>query len=215
MTDPRRTLIAALLDRSGSMETIKSDTEGGFNAFVADQVGLPGEARVTLAQFDTDYDVVFSNRPIGDVGPLELQPRGMTALYDSVGRLITDVGAELSALPEVQRPGKVIILVMTDGHENSSHEWTHEAVNAAIKRQKREYAWEFVFLGANMDAVAVGERMGFDADRSMTYATTSAGVGGAFRAQSDLVARLRSAPAGVRAPGFTPAEREAAADSSL
>ena len=210
MTDSQRTLIAVLLDRSGSMESIKSDTEGGFNAFVADQAGHPGEARVTLAQFDTEYEVVYANRPIADVAPLALQPRGMTALYDSIGRLITDVGAELAAAPESERPGKVIVVVLTDGHENSSTEWSHDAVAAVIKRQERDYAWDFVFLGANMDAVAIGQQMGFGADRSMTYAATGAGVANAFKANSDLVARLRSAPAGTRASGFSDVDREAA-----
>jgi len=210
MTDAQRTLIAVLLDRSGSMESIKSDTEGGFNAFVADQAGHPGEARVTLAQFDTEYEVVYVNRPIADVAPLALQPRGMTALYDSISRLITDVGAELAAAPESERPGKVIVVVLTDGHENSSTEWSHDAVAAVIKRQERDYAWDFVFLGANMDAVAIGRQMGFDADRSMTYAATGAGVANAFKANSDLVARLRAAPAGTRASGFSDVDREAA-----
>ena len=210
MTDSQRTLIAVLLDRSGSMESIKSDTEGGFNAFVADQAGHPGEARVTLAQFDTEYEIVYANRPVAEVAPLALQPRGMTALYDSIGRLITDVGAELVAVPESERPGKVIVVVLTDGHENSSTEWSHDAVAAVIKRQERDYAWDFVFLGANMDAVAIGQQMGFGADRSMTYAATGAGVANAFKANSDLVARLRSAPAGTRASGFSDVDREAA-----
>ena len=104
MTDPQHSLIAVLLDRSGSMESIKSDTEGGFNAFIAEQRKEPLDIRVTLAQFDTDYDVVYANRPVQDVPPLELQPRGMTALYDALGKLITDVGAELAAMPEQQRP---------------------------------------------------------------------------------------------------------------
>jgi hypothetical protein len=210
MTDPRKALIAVLLDRSGSMEAIKSDTEGGFNAFIDDQRKQPGEARVTLAQFDTEYDVVYANRRIADVGRLALQPRGATALYDSLGRLITDVGAELAATPEDDRPGKVIVLVMTDGHENSSHEWTHEAVSKVIKRQERDYAWEFIFLGANMDAVAIGQQLGFAADRSLTYATTASGVGSSWESNSRLVSRMRSAPARQRADGYSEDERRAA-----
>jgi hypothetical protein len=210
MTDPKLTLIAALLDRSGSMEVIKSDSEGGFNALIADQRTEPGEARVTLAQFDTEYQVVYANRPIAEIGPLELQPRGMTALLDSVGRLITDVGAELSALPEHERPGKVIVVVVTDGLENSSTEWSVDAVKKLIKRQHDDYSWEFIFLGANMDAVEVGMQMGFAADRSMTYAPSAAGVASTYGANSKLISRMRSAPAGVRAEGFSEADREAA-----
>ena len=133
MTDPQRSLIAVLLDRSGSMESIKSDTEGGFDAFIGEQRKEPMDIRVTLAQFDTDYEVVYANRPVHDVPPLELQPRGMTALYDAVGKLITDVGAELAATPEQKRPARVTVVVLTDGHENSSQEWTHDAVSAAIR----------------------------------------------------------------------------------
>src|SRR3954452_12285310 len=112
MTDPQRALIAVLLDRSGSMESIKSDTEGGFNAFVEGQRSESLDVRVTLAQFDTQYEVVYANRPVGEVPRLELQPRGGTALYDAVGRLITDVGAELAALPDPQRPGRVTVVVL-------------------------------------------------------------------------------------------------------
>ncbi len=175
MTDPNRVLIAMLVDRSGSMSSIKFDTEGGFDAFVDEQRGLDRDVRVTLAQFDTEYQIVYSDRPLAEVPPLALEPRGATALYDSVGRLVTDVGAALAAKPEHERPGTVIVVVLTDGHENSSLEWSHAAVNAAITRQENEYSWTFVFLGANMDAVHIGQRLGFSADRSLTYATTSGG----------------------------------------
>lgn len=209
MTDPQRTLVAVLLDRSGSMESIRTDTEGGFNAFIADQRKEPGEATVTLAQFDTHYDVVYQDRPIADVPPLELQPRGATALYDALGKLITDVGAELAARPEDDRPGHVIVVVMTDGMENSSVEWTHDAISAAIARQEKEYSWYFVFLGANMDAVAVAAKMGFDQSRSMTYGANDQGVASAMSATTAYVSRQRRSRAGLAAPGFSPDDREA------
>jgi hypothetical protein len=210
MTDPQRALIAVLLDRSGSMESIKSDTEGGFNAFVEGQRSESLDVRVTLAQFDTQYEVVYANRPVGEVPRLELQPRGGTALYDAVGRLITDVGAELAALPDPERPARVTVVVLTDGHENSSREWTHDAVKAAIGRQERDYAWDFVFLGANMDAVAIGARLGFAADRSMTYSADADGVGSAWAATTSYVARRNAAPEAMPVAGFSDEEREAA-----
>lgn len=210
MPNPQRTLIAVLLDRSGSMESIKSDAEGGFNAFIAEQAAHPGEAKVTLAQFDTEYEVVYADRPIADVPPLELQPRGMTALFDGVGRLITDVGAELAALSESERPGHVIVVVMTDGHENASVEWTHEAVSAAIRRQERNYSWDFLFLAANMDAVAVGQRLGFAADKSLTYAASSGGVASAMASTTAYVSRKRSAPPASPVVGFSDDDRAAA-----
>lgn len=213
MTDSQRTLIAVLLDRSGSMESIKSDTEGGFNAFVAEQAKEPGQATVTLAQFDTVYEVVYVNRPIADVPPLELQPRGMTALNDALGRLITDVGTELAAQPESERPGHVIVVVMTDGHENSSVEWTHEAVSAAVKRQESEYSWDFVFLGANIDAVAVGHQLGFAADKSLTYAASGGGVASAMASTTAYVSRKRGAPVAAEVAGFSDEDRVSASDT--
>jgi hypothetical protein len=210
MTDPQHSLIAVLLDRSGSMESIKSDTEGGFNAFIAEQRNEPLDIRVTLAQFDTDYDVVYANRPVQHVPPLELQPRGMTALYDAVGKLITDVGAELAAMPEQERPGRVTVVVLTDGHENSSQEWTHDAVSAAIRRQEHDYSWDFVFLGANIDAVAIGQQLGFAPEKSMTYAADGDGVGTAWAATTSYVARRNAAPVGAAVAGFSDEERAAA-----
>ena len=127
-----------------------------------------------------------------------------------LARLVTDVGADLAAQPESERPGKVIVVVVTDGMENSSTEWTVDAVKKVIKRQQDEYAWEFIFLGANMDAVAVGQRMGFRSDRTMTYAPSAAGVGSSYSAKSKLISRMRSAPAGTRVEGFSEADREAA-----
>ena len=210
MTDPQRSFIAVLLDRSGSMETIKSDTEGGFNAFIDGQRSEPLDVRVTLAQFDTDYDVVYANRPVRDVPRLALQPRGGTALYDALGKLITDVGAELAGLPEHERPGRVVVVVLTDGHENSSREWTHDAVSAAIRRQDSEYCWDFLFLGANMDAVAIGAQLGFQADRSMTYAASAHGVTNAMSAAAGYVSRKNAAPMGAAVAGFSDEDRAAA-----
>lgn len=207
MTDPQRTLIAALLDRSGSMDSIRSDTEGGFNALIAAQRTEPGDATVTLAQFDTEYEVVYENRPLADVPPLDLQPRSMTALFDALGRLITDLGAELAARPEAERPGHVIVVVMTDGYENSSVEWTAESVNAVVKRQESEYSWHFVFLGANMDAIAVGAQLGFAPDRTMTYDASELGVASAMAATTNYVSRQRRAAPMAAAPGFSDADR--------
>ncbi|MET0698267.1 MAG: vWA domain-containing protein [Mycobacterium sp.] len=213
MTDPQRTLIAVLLDRSGSMESIKSDTEGGFAAFINQQLAQDSpdhQAWVTLAQFDTDYEVVYADLPIAQVPTLELQPRGMTALYDAVGRIITDVGAELAGQPEELRPGTVIVVVLTDGLENSSVEWTNDAVLKAIKRQETEFSWDFVFLGANMDAVAVGQSLGFGADKSITYEASPEGVDAAFVAAGNYVSRRRAAGVDGDVAGFSDEDRRAA-----
>ena len=135
MTRSDLTHLYFLLDRSGSMQSIKSDIEGGFAAFVDEQRKGAGECRATLAQFDDVYEVVYADRPIADVPPLDLQPRNMTALHDAMGRLITDAGARLAALPESQRPGTVIVAIMTDGLENASKEWTGASIKALVSQQ--------------------------------------------------------------------------------
>lgn len=218
MTNPDRTLIAILLDRSGSMQSIKSDTEGGFDAYIEQQREVPKQIEVTLAQFDTEYELVYANRPLAQVPNLRLQPRGMTALYDAVGRLITDVGAELAARREEDRPSTVIVVVLTDGHENSSREWSHPDVRSLITQQQEAWNWTFLFLGANMDAVAIGTDLGFAPGSSITYSAGSEGVSGVFSAASAYSARLQSAPGStgsddadtpsfMRRAGFTDEER--------
>lgn len=211
MTDSGTTLIAALLDRSGSMQSIAGDTRGGFDAYIAREREHPGTTLVTLAQFDDHYDVVYANRPIGTVPPLTLEPRGRTALLDAIGRFVTEVGAGLAALPEDRRPGDVTVLVMTDGRENASVQWSIDAVRELITQQESVYSWDFVFLGANMDAVAVGASLGFAPGKSMTYDADGAAVGGAWRAVATYSARKRARPGTpASSVAFTEAERRAA-----
>jgi hypothetical protein len=191
MTDPSLTLVAALLDRSGSMVSIADDTRGGFDTFIDAERGHDGKTVVTLAQFDDRYEMVYDAVPIDQVTPLDLQPRGMTALYDAVGKFVIEVGESLASLPEGERPGSVTVLVMTDGQENSSREWTNQAVQQLIEQQETRYGWDFVFLGANMDAVETGTQMGFKADKSLTYDASSVGVSAAFSAVVDYQDRKR------------------------
>ena len=169
MTDPNLTHLYLLLDRSGSMQSIKTDTEGGFAAFIEEQQRGPGECRVTLAQFDNHYEVVYEDRPVADVPALDLQPRGSTALLDAMGRLVTDAGARLAALPDAGRPGTVVVAIMTDGHENASREWTHPAIKALVEQQTNDYGWQFLYMGADQDAIEVGRGIGVAAANSITY----------------------------------------------
>lgn len=211
MTDSNKTLIAALLDRSGSMDSIAADMRGGFDAYIAAERGQPGVTLVTLAQFDDRYDVVYDNLPIASVPPLVLEPRGMTALLDAIGRFVTEIGAGLAALPEDERPGEVTVLVMTDGHENASTQLTKDVVRELISRQETVYGWDFVFLGANMDAVHVGSDMGFAPGKSLTYDADGDGVLGAWGAVASYSARKRSrGPAPAASIVFDDAERRGA-----
>ncbi|MGV0791442.1 vWA domain-containing protein [Mycolicibacterium sp. XJ1819] len=173
MTDPNATLVAALLDRSGSMTTSQHATEDGWRELINGQRQLPGECRVTLAQFDDEYDVVYSNTPIAEVPEFIIDPRGRTALLDAVGRFVTEIGDQLSARPEGQRPGHVICLIMTDGMENASRRWDWNAVKQLITRQQDEWNWKFIFIGANIDAIDVSGQMGVDAGASISYDDSS------------------------------------------
>jgi uncharacterized protein YegL len=192
LTDSTRTLIAALLDRSGSMSTSVEATEDGWRELISEQRANPGLCEVTLAQFNTAYEVVYPPTDIAGVPEFALEPRGMTALLDAVGRLITEVGERLSALPEEQRPGQVICLIMTDGHENSSRQWTWETVKALITQQREVYGWEFLFLGADIDAIEVGARMGMAREYSMTYDKRDYPSNrAAFASTHDVISRKR------------------------
>ena len=213
MTRADLTHLYFLLDRSGSMQSIKADTEGGFAAFIAEQRKAAGECRVTLAQFDNEYELVYADRPLADVPALVLQPRGSTALLDAMGRTVTDAGNRLAAMPEGERPGTVIVAIMTDGMENASQEWTHPAVKALVEQQTAQYGWQFLYMGADQDAIEVGAGLGVAAANSVTYSRGKARE--AMAASSDKVRGLRdarmTAPAAAM-PAFTPEERAALAD---
>jgi uncharacterized protein YegL len=213
MTRSDLTHIYFLLDRSGSMQSIKTDTEGGFAAFIEEQRSAPGQCRVTLAQFDTHYDVVFTDLDVADVPALDLQPRGSTALLDAMGRLITDSGKQLAATPEADRPGAVIVAIMTDGMENASREWTHPAIKALVEQQSTAYGWQFLYMGADQDAVEVGASLGVHADHSINFARGKAGA--AMKVKSEKIRDWRTArqanPA-VPMAGFTEEERDRLAE---
>jgi len=213
MTRSDLTHLYFLLDRSGSMQSIKSDIEGGFEAFVDAQRKAPGECLASLSQFDDVYEVVYADKPVADVQPLDLRPRNMTALHDAMGRLITDAGAKLAALPEDQRPGTVIVAIMTDGLENASKEWHAPAVKSLVELQTKQYNWEFLYMGADQDAGEVGAGLGIAAANSITYSRGKAKEAMAMSAGkiSGLRSRRMADPAAAM-PAFTEEERRSLAD---
>ena len=180
--------ITVVLDRSGSMETCRTDAEGGLNAFVDDQKTKPGDARFTLIQFDTEYEFVHRAIPLRDVPKCTLTPRGRTALLDAIGRGIAETGERLKAMTEDQRPGLVVMVIVTDGQENSSREFTKLQIRAMIERQQTAYKWQFTFLGANQDAFAEAAQLGLPQAVVANYARPAA----AFKCASDNVSRMRT-----------------------
>ena len=207
MTNPNKTAIAVLMDRSGSMQLIRSDAEGAINAYIKDQSEQPGECTVRLAQFDTYYEDVFKSTPIDDVGEYVLHPRGGTALTDGIAKLVIDFGAELAALPEDERPGNVIVVIVTDGEENSSVEYTAEGVKSLITEQTEKYNWNFVFLAAGQDAIATGAGYGIARGSSLTFDANN--IGQTVAAASVYSTATRS---GIRGYEFTDEDREKAVE---
>lgn len=175
MTNPDYTAILFIIDRSGSMVSIKEDMEGGINAVLEEQKKLPGEVTVDVAYFDNEltYDERFLSL---ESASIEIKPRGMTALHDAIVSSTTQFGEALSQLSEEDRPGTVLTIIVTDGHENCSREATISDVKDTITRQQDVYGWEFLFLGANQDALETGASFGLRDGSSVTYAATRGGT---------------------------------------
>ena len=195
MVDNTKTDVTFVLDRSGSMTSIATETIGGFNRLLADQRKTGQDVRVTLYQFDDQHDTTYTDRPIAEVEDLTtttFRPRGFTALHDAIGRAIDRTGLRLSAIPEDQRPGKVLIVILTDGGENASKLFTGPKVAEMIKRQRETYQWDFVFLGANQDAALTAKDLNIST--SMSYGATSIGTTQAFASTSHLIATRSMAP---------------------
>jgi len=163
------TELVVVLDRSGSMSSCRLDMEGGLRALTADQQQLPGECHLTLVQFDDIYELVFSSKPIQEVSEIRLEPRGMTALLDAVGRTIDSVGSRLSNTPEDQRPQLVIFIIITDGQENASTRYNRAQVAQMISHQRDVYSWQFTYLGANVDAFAEAGGLGIAKQQAAVY----------------------------------------------
>jgi hypothetical protein len=202
--NPNHTDLVVLQDRSGSMGNIRSDVIGGFNTFVHEQRKAPGWCTLTLIQFDhitgmNPLNVVFRNMDVREVPELteaSYEPRGDTPLLYSVGKAIEMKGEQLSMIPEHDRPGKVIVLIMTDGYENASHmldkEGTYSKAKIAemVKHQEETYKWSFIFIGANIDAFA--EAGGINIPRGSTMSTSYANYAGTVGMASSNIANYRS-----------------------
>ncbi|WP_409291403.1 vWA domain-containing protein [Peribacillus sp. SCS-37] len=172
------TEIVFLIDRSGSMAGLEKDTIGGFNALIENQNRGNGETKVTAALFDDQYEVLWSGMDAGSVRLTEKEywVRGTTALLDAAGRTIVETGARLAQTREEDRPGKVIFVITTDGMENASMEFSHNQVSEMIKHQREVYGWEFIFLGANIDAAGEAEDIGIDPEHAYQFEASSEGV---------------------------------------
>jgi len=187
------TEIVFILDRSGSMSGLENDTIGGFNGFVNNQATL-GKTCLTTVLFDDKYEILHNGIDAGgvEITREEYFTRGNTALLDAIGKTIEDVGKRLSKTPEDQRPGKVIFVITTDGLENASRKFSYGEVKKMITHQTENYKWEFIFMGANIDAVAEGGRLGICAERSLSWTASEVGVCALFEEVNTLSSGLRT-----------------------
>lgn len=192
MTDNTYTHLALVLDRSGSMAYIAKDMNGGVETLLNEQAALPGKLRVDVTTFDTVVEKPYENAEPGEIKHPLISPRGSTALFDAVGSTVVSLGERLKALPEDERPGKVILVIVTDGQENASKDWKKDALQKLVKQQQDEWGWEFIFLGANIDSASVGGSFGISKGQTLNYVPNGAGAQFATASASSYLTRTRS-----------------------
>lgn len=197
------TELVFILDKSGSMGGLEKDTVGGFNSMLKKQKALPGKCRITTALFDNRYELLHDRTDIRAVNPItekEYYVGGSTALLDAIGITIHKIAQAQKNTAKGYRADKVLFVIITDGEENSSREYSADKVKAMIERKKTDYGWEFIFLGANIDAVATAHRFGIPADRAVDYVPDGAGTKLNFQMMSEAVAVYRQCSTVPAAP---------------
>jgi Mg-chelatase subunit ChlD len=195
--NPDYTHLAVILDRTGSMESIRDDTIGGFNAFLNEQKQQPGKATLTLVQFDSQdpYEVIHQVKTIQEVPELTREtyvPRATTPLLDAIGRGINDLEKCLADMKEGDRPVKVVFVVITDGQENASREFQRDQILKMINEKEKQSGWQFVFLSADLDAINDALNQGFQAAGAMAFDKTGPGARNAWASVSQNISDYRS-----------------------
>ena len=188
------TELVFIIDKSGSMAGLEKYTIGGYNAMLEKQKKVDGECILTTVLFDHGYELLHDRVDIRAVRPItekEYYVGGSTALLDAIGKTIHKTGMAQKNMKEEYRAEKVMFVIITDGYENASRQYSAEHVKRQISRQKEKYGWEFIFLGANIDAVETAGRFGIDADRAVDYVPDSMGTALNFKMMSETVASYR------------------------
>lgn len=196
------TELVFILDRSGSMAGLEADTIGGFNAMIEKQKGELGEAIVSTVLFDQERTVIHDRVDIQKIKPMtrkEYYVRGCTALLDAVGGAIHHIGNVHKYAREEVRPEKTLFVITTDGLENASRCFRYDRLKEMIERQKEKYGWEFLFLGANIDAAKEAARFGIGADRAANYHADSKGTGVIYETVSEAICHVRQCAAPLSA----------------
>ena len=192
------TELVFILDKSGSMGGLEKDTIGGYNSMLVKQQAVEGECHITTVLFDNKYELLHDRIDIKAISPItekEYSVGGSTALLDAIGKTIKKIGNAQKHTANDYRAERVMFVIITDGEENASHEYSAAKVKAQIERQKTEYDWEFIFLGANIDAVQTAGRFGIAPDRAVDYLADSEGTELNFKVMSAAVTTFREAGA--------------------
>jgi uncharacterized protein YegL len=194
-----RTELVFILDRSGSMSGLEKDTIGGYNALLEKQQKEEGACRVTTVLFDNNYELLHDRLELQAINPITERDyfvRGSTALLDAIGHSINKiVNAQRTSKPEY-RADKVMFVITTDGLENASRDYDYKRIKDMIERQKKQYHWEFIFIGADIDVIKVSEQFGIDRSRAKRYYHDDRGVAMKYNVMSEAVSQYRQAPAG-------------------
>ena len=194
------TEIVFILDRSGSMHGLEHDTIGGYNSMLEKQRKVEGEAYVTTVLFDDEVETICDRAPIKDVKDMtdrEYFTRGCTALLDAVGGTIRHIGNIHKYARDEDVPEKTLFIITTDGMENASREYSYDKVKKMIERQKEKYGWEFLFLGANIDAAEMGARIGIDRDFAVNYKSDEEGTVLNYDVMSEAITQARCCAAPI------------------
>jgi len=189
MSDPNYTALMLIVDRSGSMSSIRDDMVGGLTTLVEEQKKQPGLLTISMVSFDNQVELQHQ-MATPDAVSIQLEPRGGTALYDAMGFGLNTLQADIDALPDHAKPETVQVVVVTDGHENASAEYTGKTVKRLVEEKTKDN-WDIVFLGANQDAVMKAAELGIERDRSMTYGANRGGVTNATESLNRYVSDRR------------------------
>jgi len=197
MSKTNLTELVFILDRSGSMSGLENDTIGGFNSMLTKQQKEPGECRITTVLFDHHYEILHDRidiKAVSNMTEKEYYIRGCTALLDAIGKTINKIGSVQKNTAKEYRADRVLFVITTDGMENSSREFTYEKIKSKVEHQKSKYHWEFIFLGANIDAMDVASRVGIARDRTQNFHNDSEGIALNYDVVGDAIVKFRAAP---------------------
>jgi hypothetical protein len=200
MTKENLTSIAIILDASGSMSSLQKDTIGSFNTLLREQKAVPGEAKLTTAIFSDSYRLLHDDILLNDASELteaDYKCSGSTALLDAIGKTIDVMGSRFASMPEHERPSKILVVITTDGEENSSCAYKHAQIKEMVSHQRDKYNWEFVFVGANIDSFSVASSMGVSANSTYNYSASKVGMANLYSNISSGTTAYRNSVVGT------------------